>query len=628
MNSTNSANDIDAQLKAKFKLFNDIDKLANQDPYSTIKSNNSNKNYNKNQIQTQQPIPSNYYESPEVQKKVTGERYNDYYDNNNENENNTLNYARKPSNSTLNTGPNPSNKQNNNSNKNVKNFNTGGDLQSSAKKNSSNSLLGGRQTNSSTKESKSKNIKEKIVKEKTKEKNLNRSLTNNFENNVSIFNSLYDRGQAQLAKQREKSEERDEMFKRMASPKINKKSEQIVRESSKYNERLFPLNPKKINSEKLVNHYHNNNYNNNYNNNFFNPLNNKNFNRNEEIKINKHNSYNEFEYILDNVNKFSKYDLERKVLNRSPIEEKDYNDNNLKYNNAPPKCFKDYGSHNQYVKNISKQDLASPNNFNFKPKICKNSEKIANKLESSFERLTRPRKKKSNPLINSPKSYFYNSIDSEQSLNRSNQSTSKFSRSFDMYKDEFRRQEKLKNLREDFSKADEEKLKSQTPFKPTSYTSNYKSRGGSKGVEFNERQSNWQKKVELKDQKTKEVLFKKNNAENTFNPNLQKKKLKDDEKNIVKIVDQSNLYVNRRQKCIKKQKEDEEYFNKRMVVNPNFKLHVTKPADVKISSSGSYEFMERLKRSKHCHTPDILNKARNDLKTNYFFNKESYDYEN
>ena len=197
-----------------------------------------------------------------------------------------------------------------------------------------------------------------------------------------------------------------------------------------------------------------------------------------------------------------------------------------------------------------------------------------------------------------------------------------------MYKDEFRRQEKLKNLREEKSKEEDERIRSEAPFKPTFYSKSTKKRDYSTGrniqCDFQERQEYWQKKVELKDQRCKDQINKEDRGLYTFNPDLKKAKLKDDEKSIVKIVDQSNQYVNRRLKCIKQQKENDEYYNKRMVINPNFKPHVTKQDDTKLSSAGSHEFMERLKRSKNCHTPDILNKARHDLKTNYFF-RESYE---
>jgi len=631
--------DIDEQLKAKFKLFQEIDKIAN-DHYSNTKTNNSsNMNFSHQQSFNQKsygnqnfpPSINNIQDNLKLSKKddykVPGN--NNYLINSNDsnvllnkdiipeatfdnfdnyrNETNALSNGRRPSYSSNNTGPISSNK---NLNKKIESNLEYKENDNNLFKSNSNKKCGYNAGNSSC------SINKNNISTKESKRNVDKSIVNNIQkDNNTIFDRLYEIGQERLTKQRKKSEEQDNKFKLMASPKINKSSKNIVRDSSKFSERLYPTHPRTVNSNNQPNnHYANND-------NFFDPIN-VNINKFEECKVNQEDniSFNEFEYILDNLNKFSKHDLENNILTKKSSK---YNQGVNAFN-APPKYFTNYEKHNQYAKkNVNNQAISE---LSFKPVICKNSEKIANKLESSFERLTRRRKRKTSNSGNTSPNNFSNYIyRSENSLNNSN-SSSKFSRSFELYKDEFRRQEKLKNIRDEKTKLEDEKFKKDTPFKPifksksTKKDHNHKEKTPQEiEIEFQERQSSWQKKVELKDKKHKDSLNEREKIQNTFNPNLYKKKLKDDDINIRKIMNDSNKYVNRRQKSLNKQQEDFEYYNKRFIVNPNFKCHITKLMEPKINSAGSYEFKERLKRSKNCHTPDNLNKTRNDLKTNYFF---------
>ena len=324
-----------------------------------------------------------------------------------------------------------------------------------------------------------------------------------------------------------------------------------------------------------------------------------------------------------------------KILNKSKdiLRDAYHFETRLYYNNN--------NNNNESNDNIyyKKRTLSKDNLNTFKPKLNKNSLKIANKLEPASQRLIKNKKRKNNNenYYNKCKEIYNNIYNNNNNFNynftnRSNSISPKNSKSKEsikhcnelynkgienMQKKEKNYKQKLINKQEEYKKFSyKPNINKNSPLIEKNITKKNSSvdnnNNNNKKTDIYTKQCEWKKKLQNENKRKKEIYEKNNFKDCTFKPNISQLNIQNDEKFIMKNLQQMNDYVNKRRENIKKQKEYEEYKNKRLGKISNHSLKPTIPKE--------FEFQTR----ERSHSKN-KNKFE-DRKNNYtFFN---YNYNN
>ena len=96
------------------------------------------------------------------------------------------------------------------------------------------------------------------------------------------------------------------------------------------------------------------------------------------------------------------------------------------------------------------------------------------------------------------------------------------------------------------------------------------------------KQCEWKKKIENANKRKREKLEDSQKSEYTFKPDISHLNIQNDENFILKNLAQMNDYVNKRREILKRQKEEEEYKNKRLGqidMTNNFNIKTTVPRE-------------------------------------------------
>ncbi|MCQ2817581.1 MAG: hypothetical protein MJ252_09985 [archaeon] len=248
-------------------------------------------------------------------------------------------------------------------------------------------------------------------------------------------------------------------------------------------------------------------------------------------------------------------------------------------------------------KTESKNKLNNSNNqFVYHPKLNSRSLKIANKLEPSSVRLLKKKKKynqndsynfinNSNYNFNSP---YYNNRSSSKSSKR-NLSTG--NKGVELYEKGIELNKRKRKLLEDYKQKEDDEYKKKYSFKPTINKSSNILLNNQKVIEKNKKKADdeiyrkqkaWKKKLDYSNKRRKEKLDGILNKECTFNPDISHLEIKNDDAFILKNLAQMNDYVNKRREILKRQKEEQEYRNKRLWQidqTKNFKMKTTVPRE-------------------------------------------------
>ncbi len=264
------------------------------------------------------------------------------------------------------------------------------------------------------------------------------------------------------------------------------------------------------------------------------------------------------------------------------------------------------------------------NQYEYKPKLNKNSIKIANQLEPSSTRLLK-KKKRYNSQTNIIRN---NSLYSSSSRDRSNSKSSKenMKKINDLYnKGMEHKQQREKIFQENKQKKDLEyqnysfhpKIIKSSPLLDES---NCSVKSTSKGKDIYKRQTEWKKKLENETMKKREKIENQKNKDFTFKPEISHLNIQNDEKFIMRNIQQMNDYVNKRREAIQRQKELEDYKNKRLGISSNNNYNPSAPKGFVVGSGTR----NPTRRKSHSKSPDRksndINPIRDQLGTYQFFN--------
>ena len=289
--------------------------------------------------------------------------------------------------------------------------------------------------------------------------------------------------------------------------------------------------------------------------------------------------------------------------------------------------------------NIYKKRATSKENvkFNYKPTLDKKSIKIANRLEPSSQRLLK--KKKRIKVDNSPKNNSFYSIspcsasNSHKSKNIIKKCNELYSKGVEnMHKREIMyKKQKLKENEEYKNYSFKPKITKNSPLldnsvvktTPKSRTSNNTS--GNINEEIYKKQFEWKKKVENENIKKKEKIENIKQKEYTFKPEISHLNIQNDEKFIMRNIDQMNDYVNKRREILQKKKEYEDYKNKRLGLNRNFQIKPTIPKEFEFKTQNRSHSRSKSNSKKNFRENNItVNQKREELKTFGYFNDGNY----
>ncbi len=327
-----------------------------------------------------------------------------------------------------------------------------------------------------------------------------------------------------------------------------------------------------------------------------------------------------------------------KILNKSKhiLRDAYHFETRLYYNNN--------NNNNESNDNIyyKKRTLSKDNLNNFKPKLNKNSLKIANKLEPASQRLIKNKKRKNeNSYYNKCKEIYNNIYNNNNNnfTNRSNSISPKNSKSKEsikhcnelynkgienMQKKEKNYKQKLINKQEEYKKFSyKPNINKNSPLIEKNITKKNSSvdnnNNNNKKQDIYTKQCEWKKKLQNENKRKKEIYEKNNFKDCTFKPNISQLNIQNDEKFIMKNLQQMNDYVNKRRENIKKQKEYEEYKNKRLGQISNHSLKPTIPKE--------FEFQTR-ERSHSKNKNKFEDRKNNYTFFNYNYNNNFNDFNN
>lgn len=235
-------------------------------------------------------------------------------------------------------------------------------------------------------------------------------------------------------------------------------------------------------------------------------------------------------------------------------------------------------------------------NFSFRPELNKKSLLIANKLEPSYIRLNKKKKKINNSMdereINENYLNLYGGRSKGKKLNvmnnfsplninnKTNKTSKKNKKDSDLY---LRGLESMKKKEKQYN---EKKLKEMEEYKKYSFkpkinkSKNNNIHSITKQKDIYKKNIEWKKKLQnenSKKKKKKEALYDKIC---TFSPNINKEIIQNDEKMIMRNLRQMNDYVNKRRKILRDKEEEENYKNKKLGLEAtNFSIRPTIPIE-------------------------------------------------
>ena len=241
------------------------------------------------------------------------------------------------------------------------------------------------------------------------------------------------------------------------------------------------------------------------------------------------------------------------------------------------------------------------NCYEYKPLLDKNSMLIASKLEPSSSRLLRKKKryyKIENSLSSSINGHNCGITKSSNSFyNNTSQSYKSFKQSKrcnELYAKGIANIQKRERAHKEQKRKEEEKYK-QYSFKPKIIKNSLSindniTKSTSKGNNVSEmykKQFEWMKKIENENDRKRKKIEHINYQNCTFKPEISHLNIQNDEKFIMKNLDQMNEYVNKRRDVIKKKKEFEEYRNKRLGHSSStFTIKPTIPKEFPLYTAG------------------------------------------
>lgn len=450
-----------------------------------------------------------------------------------------------------------------------------------------------------TRNKKPLNVKSPFIKETqvTKSKsptpkqlvNININISN--ENKMDVGNRLYNYAFFIKDKQYKRKIQGENILSRNMTPEITSRAKSIQRDPKKFYERLYPYHKLK-NPQAPINNLNNDEY-------LATPAINVNVNMNDASNINNVNNTPFFDEKITLFN--DEEDMLRRVYRRS----------------------------------------ASPvENFRYKPQINKNSIKIASKLMPSKERLL-IKKKRSKSKFNPSKDFSYNSHftylthENSRSFTKS-PSKSPTSRTIDLYNQGIENMKKREIVHKQKKSKDAEEFKNYA-YKPAINTrSNLLS--GRKVIKSNDnninprgdvydKNINWKNSVNFKNEKMRQNKSNDMKKIYTFQPNIKKEYIPNDEKFISKRLDQIESYVNKRRENLQKKKQEEEFVRKRFTHGENYKCKMTIPKEFnfKTNERGRTKSREKERLLEYRSTsPANVKVLRDKLKTRDFFDNEDY----
>lgn len=302
-----------------------------------------------------------------------------------------------------------------------------------------------------------------------------------------------------------------------------------------------------------------------------------------------------------------------------------------------------------YRKNKDKTNFY---NFDHKPKLNKNSLKIAEQLQPAKERLvskkqsSKSRSRSKTPIKNKNPAYHFTYLtDDDLTLNpnkKRSRSPAPSNRIKELYMKGLEQRKKMETLHDQKKKLEQEEYKkfsfkpkiiSNSPVLISKYKSNevfYKSsenmtKDEKQKYDMYEKQTNWKKNIENNNKRLKKNFDDDKYKNLPFKPTIQKKIPENDEKFIMKNLGQIEEYVNRRRSNIQKQKEDEEYKKKIFPNGENFKFKPTITKEFKFKTderSRSRSKDGNRSREHPNHSPRNVNMMRKKIRVDDFFENQ------
>lgn len=462
--------------------------------------------------------------------------------------------------------------------------------------------------------------------------NQNNSTTSINKSPSAIGTRLYNRAFDIKDKKERKKLEEQMNFQRQMTPDITSRAKSIQRDPKKFYERLYPYHKINRQCDQDNNRYENSD-----------EFSNSNAYVNHNINLNLNvNSDHQMGSIHDTPN-FENYE----------------NDQMPNYSNYP--CYDEDINMNTETVRLNKIYRKVPDtslgqlNFEYKPKLDKNSLKIAEKLIPAKERLLAKKKR-------SKSKDYYNYLNSNNNLSYSKspsrspgrESKSPTNRTVDLYSHGLEKMKKREILYNEKKTINENEYK-KFSYRPNIITnspvltgrisvksnlnqhlnSNINKSQSTDKSEFYDKTQYWKKNVDIRKEKLRDQQ--KNNMGSicTFKPKIHPELMPNDEKFIVKRLSQIENYVNKRRGVLKKKKDEEEYMKKKFVTGNGYKCKMTVPRefDLKTEARGRNRSKEGnlcKEGEHHDHrslSPNHVNMMRQKLKTNEFFENQEENLE-
>jgi hypothetical protein len=378
---------------------------------------------------------------------------------------------------------------------------------------------------------------------------------------------------------------------RSRTPEISPGAKKIVRDPTKFPERLYPSH--KVKSSNAVNSANFNIANNAQEVQIINTVLDVGFLKNLEKNSECESKPINHAYNFDDKSENNYHDIDKE-------ENQNDNENYVNPNDRSGMVSDNDSNLNKiYRKNKDKSDHY---NFEYKPKLNKNSLKIAEQLQPSKERLVSKKKRSTSrspsrtPNKNNNAAYNFSYLSDDGFVPNPNKKRSKSpapsNRIKELYMKGLEQRKKLETLHDQKKKLEQEEYKnfsykpkiiSNSPVLISKYHSNERFNKSSENMtkdekqkyDMYEKQMNWKKNIENNNKRLKKNFDDEKYKNLPFKPVIHNKIAENDEKFIMKNLGQIEEYVNRRRSNIQKQKEDEEYKKKIFPNGENFKFKPT-----------------------------------------------------
>ncbi len=293
-----------------------------------------------------------------------------------------------------------------------------------------------------------------------------------------------------------------------------------------------------------------------------------------------------------------------------------------------------------------KKDYRNISFYDYKPKLNRKSLEIANKLEPSSQRLIKKKKKYSteknkykdiynNIYIDNSKINSISPLDKEQ-LKRCNDLYNKGIENM-IKRDQIYKETKMKKEEEYKNYSFKPKLIKNSPvidqntiIKPISPFKN----NNNLNIDLYKKQTEWKKKLENENLRKKEIIEIEKNKNCTFKPEISHLNIQNDEKFIMKNIQQMNEYVNKRREILEKKKEYENYKKKRFgedLSSYDIKTTIPKKFEFKTEARSRSHSKDKLFENKKNNPNNFINNVQSQKDDFFFynsFNNNSFIYNN